>query len=140
MNYNKRMNHSDYKKRTGLEVAVDRANREKSACGITGASDNYYFHIAANKRDGSQEVHTWVNENGRLNEYRYENGKMVPVDENWDMTPEEIKRRDYHRAYYQKRKAQKIAAQKCPNVIGMGVDLVSDGLVTVLNGLWRMFK
>jgi hypothetical protein len=126
-------------KPTALERAVDQANLEKSARGDRGPNGEWYFHVAANKRDGSQEVHTWVNESKGLTEYRYENGNMIKVDENWDMTPEEIKRRDYHRAYYQKKKAQK-KAQECPNLIGAGVDLGMKGLVSIANGLYRLFK
>ena len=126
-------------KPTALEIAVDQANLEKSARGDRGPNGEWYFHVAANKRDGSQEVHTWVHESKGLTEYRYENGNMIKVDENWDMTPEEIKRRDYHRAYYQKKKAQK-KAQECPNLIGAGVDLGMKGLVSIANGLYRLFK
>lgn len=122
-------------KMTALEEAVHQANLEKSARGDRGPNGEWYFHVAANKRDGSQEVHTWVSENGNLNEYRYENGNRIKVDENWDMTSEEIKRRDYHRAYYQKKKAQK-KAQECPNLIEAGFNAG----MTLIDGIFKLFK
>lgn len=97
------------KKPTGLELAVEQANLEKAARGDTGPNGEFFFHTVATRRDGRQEVHTWILEGPEkgLVPYRYENGQRIRVDENWDMTPEEIKRRDYHRAYYQRKKAER---------------------------------
>lgn len=124
---------------TGLERAVHQANLGIAARGDKGPNGEDYFHIAANKRDGSQEVHTVVMQNGRMDIYRYENGNRIKVDENWDMTPAEIKRRDYNRAYYQKKKAAKQAAE-CPNLIGAGLDLGIKAAFGIIDGIWKMFK
>lgn len=123
------------RKITAMEELVDRLNQQKSARGDVGPNGEFYFHTAANRRNGTQELHTWVNENGRLNEYRYENGNMIKVDENWDMTPAEIKRRDYNRAYYQKRKAKRNGSSS-DNPIGMAIDAVG----IAIDGIMSLFK